>query len=64
VFDDTAEALPCWTEPEAENVVAYIVKEDSQGFFGYTAYETEAEARADWRTIEADHEEWQQERGE
>lgn len=34
---------------------SYIVSEDSQGFFGYNEYDTEQDARKDWKTLEAEY---------
>lgn len=51
-------SLPVINWPE-NNIAAYIVKEDSQGFFTYTGYEKLGDALSDWLKIEQEYMSWQ-----
>jgi hypothetical protein len=42
-------------------VAHYIVHEDNAGFFDYTVYDTETEAREAWAVLEADYDAFNEE---
>ena len=38
---------------------SYIVHEDSQGFFDYTEYATDREAKAEWKALEKEYDKFE-----